>query len=132
MATKSKIDEFVLLEELKSELQKFNNNFTEIFKQLEQVKHSIELVYNDRDLWKDYGAKIDGIKTLILEFDKHNETLTQDVKADVLETKNTVHKTSEGVKDVVEYNVGEIKEGLENKNIIKKKGFFNFLKKEVK
>lgn len=126
---KSKIDLFNLVEETKSELQKLNNNFTEFFKQQEELKHDIELVYKDRDLIRDIYAQGEATQGLIRTLDKHNETLTQDVKSDILETKAKVGEHSEQVKDVVQYEVGEIKEGLENKRIIKKKSLFNFLKR---
>jgi hypothetical protein len=126
---KSQIDFFNQNEEIKSELLKLNNNFTELFKQLSSIVNSIRLVYEDRDLLKDIYTQGESTQAAIRVFDKHNETLTQDVKADVLETKDKVGQHSESVKDVIQYEVGEIKEGLEDKNIIKKKGLFNFLKK---
>lgn len=126
---KTQIDFFNQNEEIKSELLKLNNNFTELFKQLSSIATSIRLVYEDRDLLKDIYTQGEATQASIRVFDKHNEALTKDVKADVLETKQQVGQHSEGVKDVIQYEVGEIKEGLEDQKIIKKKGLFIFLKK---
>lgn len=128
---KTAIDIFIDSEVIKSELQKFNNNFSEVFKQLEQLKHDVELVYKDRDLQKDIFEAMGGLKNIMLEHDKHNETLTQDVKADVLETKQKVSSTSEAIKDTVEFHTDNLADTIENKRVItlkKNKGFFSFIK----
>ena len=123
---KTNVDNFVLGEQLKSELEKINSNFKELFKRLDSHQKSLDLIYNDRDLLKDIYTQGGSIRELILAFDKHNETVTKDVQQEVIEVRNKVEESKEQVKDTVEYHTDKIAEKIEDKKVIqlKKKGIF--------
>ncbi len=116
------VDDFVKSEELKSALDRLDKNFIELFKKLKFIQDSVDLVYKDRDLLKDIYAQGEANKALILALDKHNETLSMDLKADVADTKDKVSETSEAVKDTVEHHVGDLADKVDAKKTIMLKG----------
>lgn len=123
---KTVVDNFILGEQIKSELEKLNQNFKELFKSLDSHQKSLDLIYNDRDLLKDIYSQGGSIKELILALDKHNETITKDVQQEVKEVKDKVENTSEAVKDTIEYHTDKIAEVVDAKKVIvkEKKGLF--------
>ena len=106
----TEIDQFVQNEEIKLELKKLSEDFTEFGKKYDSIQASLDLIYNDRDLIKDIKADMEGLKGLILAFDKHNENLTQDLKKEVIDTGSKVEQSAEEVKDTVDYKTDQIKE----------------------
>lgn len=125
----TEISQFVDMEEIKTELKKNNEIFEEIKRQYNSIQKSLDLVYSDRSLIEEVKIGIEGIRSLILTFDKHNENLTQDLKKEVIDTGSKVEQSAEEVKDTVDYKTDQIREHVsEVKNlkvrIIKSRSLF--------
>lgn len=115
----SEVSQFVEFEEIKTELGKLNNNFNEIKRQFDSIQKSLDLIYSDRDLIREAKEDIEGLRGLVLTFDKHNENLTQDLKKEVIETGSKVEQTAEEVKDTVDYKTDQIREHISEVKTLK-------------
>ena len=103
------IEFYVQNEKILDELKKNNRLAIETGKQFKEIKDSLDRIYNDRDLFKNFEGDIAGVKSAVLALDSHNETLNRDGMQKTIEVIGTVEKKAEEIKDHTEAVTGEHK-----------------------
>lgn len=101
-------DSDVDLRSLSLQLDQISNQNKEILKSLNGLQKSVDLVYEDRDLFADVMNAIHKVQTMVLSSDKHNESLTKEVV-------NTVEKKTDAVQAEVHVTTHEVKNTIINK-----------------